>query len=69
MVRVMVPPLATVVAGVNTMTGLAEAPETCDKGVTEAKAVITATAVIVGELTPADIVASPLNDICIEHLK
>ena len=32
------PPESTERAGVNTRTGLAEAPETCDKGVTEAKA-------------------------------
>ena len=61
--RVMVPPESTDWAGVNTRTGLAEAPETCDKGVTEAKAVITATAVMVRALTPGVKVASALDDI------
>ena len=61
MVRVMVPPASTVVAGVNTMTGLAEAPETCDKGVTEEKAVITD--VMARALTPAVKVTSVLDDI------
>ena len=59
----MVPPESTEVAGVNTRTGLAEAPETCDKGVTEAKAVITAAAVMVRVLTPGVKVASALDDI------
>ena len=59
----MVPPMGTELAGVNTRTGLAEAPETCDKGVTEAKAVITATAVMVRALTPGVKVASALDDI------
>ena len=63
MVRVMVPPRSTELRGVNTRTGLAEAPETCDKGVTEAKAVITATAVMVRVSTPAVKVTSALDDI------
>ncbi len=57
----MLPPRSTEVAGVNTRTGLAEAPETCDKGVTEAKAVITE--VMVRALTPGVKVASALVDI------
>ena len=59
--RVMVPPESTDRAGVNTRTGLAEAPETCDKGATEAKAVIVA--VMARALTPAVKVASALDDI------
>ena len=59
----MVPPETTDWAGVNTRTGLAEAPETCDKGVTEAKAVITAAAVMVRVLTPAVKETSALDDI------
>jgi hypothetical protein len=61
MVRVMVPPESTELRGVNTRTGLAEAPETSDKGVTEAKAVIIA--VMVRALTPGVKVASALDDI------
>ncbi len=38
--RVMVPPVGTVVAGVNTMMGLATAPAVCDKDVMDVKAVI-----------------------------
>ncbi len=57
----MVPPAGTAVAGVNTMTGLAEAPATCDKGVMEAKATI-AVDVMVRALTPALKVTSVLDD-------
>ncbi len=59
----MVPPRGTELAGVNTRTGLAEAPETCDKGVTETKTVIAVgAAVMVRALTPAVKVTSALDD-------
>ena len=54
--------MGTVVAGVNTMTGLAEAPATCDKGVMEAKAVI-ADAVMARASLPPVKAWSVLDDI------
>ncbi len=59
MVRVIVPPICTVVAGVNTRTGATVAPETCDARVMEAKV----SPVIAGASTPADNVVSTLDDI------
>jgi hypothetical protein len=63
MVRVMVPPESTEVAGVNTRTGLAEAPETCDKGVTEAKVVIVVPSVDVVSISMITIVAANICSI------
>ena len=53
MVRVMVCPLGTEVAGVNTRTGVTVAPETWDPRVMDVKAVIAVAAVISRALTPA----------------
>ena len=63
MVRVMVPPLATDVGGVNTRTGATVAPETWDARVMDVKAVIAVAAVMARALTPAVKVTSRLDDI------
>ena len=61
MVRVMVPPLATVVAGVNTRTGATVLPETWVARVMDVKAVIAV--VIARALTPVVKTVSALDDI------
>ena len=63
--RVMVPPLGTVVAGVNTRMGAGAAPETWDKRVMDVKAVIAVpeAAVMAAASLPAVKVASVLDDI------
>ena len=62
MVRVMVPPLATVVAGVNTRTGATAMPETSvGNRVMDAKPVIAV--VIARALTPVVKTVSALDDI------
>ena len=61
MVRVMVPPLATVVAGVNTRTGATALPETSVDTVMDAKLVILD--MIAAALMPAVKAASALDDI------
>ena len=61
MVRVMVPPLATVVAGVNTRTGATALPETSVDRVMDAKLVILD--MIAAALMPAVKVVSALDDI------
>ena len=63
MVRVMVPPNSTVVAGVNTSTGATVAPETWDAKLMDVKAAITAMAVMARASLPAVKVASVLDDI------
>ncbi len=59
----MVCPLGTVVAGVNTRTGVTGLPETRVKRVMDAKLVIAVAAVISRALTPAVKVTSRLDDI------
>ena len=61
MVRVMVPPLATVVAGVNTRTGATALPETSVDTVMDAKLVILD--MIAAALMPGVKAASALDDI------
>ena len=61
MVRVMVPPLTTVVAGVNTRTGATALPETSVDRVMDAKLVILD--MIAAALMPAGEAASALDDI------
>ena len=61
MVRVMVPPLTTEVAGVNTRTGATVLPETWVARVMDAKLVILD--VIWRALTPVDKEVSSLDDI------
>ena len=61
MVRVMVPPLATVVAGVNTRTGATALPETSVDTVMDAKLVILD--MIAAAFLPAVKAASALDDI------
>ena len=61
MVRVMVPPLATVVAGVNTRTGATALPETSVDRVMDAKLVILD--MIAAASLPAVKAASALDDI------
>ena len=61
MVRVMVPPLATVVAGVNTRTGATVLPETLVDRVMDAKLVILD--MIAAASLPAVKAASALDDI------
>ena len=61
MVRVMVPPLTTVVAGVNTRTGATALPETSVDRVMDAKLVILD--MIAAALMPAVKAASALDDI------
>ena len=61
MVRVMVPPLSTVVAGVNTRTGATALPETSVDRVMDAKLVILD--MIAAALMPAVKAASALDDI------
>jgi len=63
MVRVMVPPIGTVVAGVNTRTGVTVSPAAWDARVMDVKAVITVAAVMAAALTPAVKVTSLLDDI------
>ena len=63
MVRVMVCPLGTVVAGWNTRTGVTEAPETWVPRVMDVKAVIVVAAVIWRASTPPVKVTSWLDDI------
>ena len=53
MVSVMVPPAGTVVAGVNTRTGVTGLPDTWDPRVMDVKAVIVVAAVMWRALTPA----------------
>ena len=53
MVSVMVPPAGTVVAGVNTRTGVTGLPDTWVPRVMDVKAVIVVAAVISRALTPA----------------
>ena len=52
------PPMGTVVAGVNTMMGLATAPAVCDKDVMDVKAVIAVAAEMMTVSRPAVKVAS-----------
>ena len=59
----MVPPLGTVIAGVNTRTGATGAPETWDARAMDVKAVITAMAVMMAASLPGVKVASVLDDI------
>ena len=61
MVRVMVPPLSTVVAGVNTRTGATAVPETSVDRVMDAKLVILD--MIAAASMPAVKAASALDDI------
>ena len=61
MVRVMVPPLATVVAGVNTRTGATALPETSVDRVMESKLVILD--MIAAAFLPSVKAASALDDI------
>ena len=61
MVRVMVPPLATVVAGVNTRTGATGLPETSVDRVMDAKLVILD--IIAAASLPVVKAASALDDI------
>ena len=61
MVRVMVPPLATVVAGVNTRTGATALPETSVDRVMELKLVILD--MIAAAFLPSVKAASALDDI------
>ncbi len=63
MVRVMVSPLGTVVAGWNTRTGVTGLPEKWVPREMDVKAVITVAAVIWRALTPAVKVTSRLDDI------
>ena len=53
MVRVMLPPLDTLVAGVNTRTGATGLPDTWDPREMDVKAVIAVAGVIPRALTPA----------------
>jgi len=67
MVRVIFPPICTVVAGVNTRTGATVAPVTCDARVMDVKAVIAVgllgSDVISAASFPAVKVVSVLDDI------
>ena len=59
----MVPPAGTVLAGVNTRTGVTVAPDIWDPRVMDVKAHITVAGVISRALTPAVKVTSALDDI------
>ena len=62
MLSVMVPPAGTVVAGVNTRTGVTVAPDIWDPRVMDVKAVIVVAGVIPRALLPAVKAASCLDD-------